>query len=118
MLERLGLKKPAFDTQQALENLQEASKYEITQLQDANIALEKQIGIMQDALENREVPPRHRVCSIKIDPVRLTAELRAIESSLRVEWEGTRFTVYSDGPIIDAQTNAVIMKMQLPVDLT
>lgn len=48
-----------------------------------------------------------RVLTWTMDPVRLTAQLRAIEPSLRVEKEGDRMVVYANVKLLESQINAV-----------
>lgn len=48
-----------------------------------------------------------RVLTWTMDPVRLTAQLRAIEPSLRVERDGDRMVVYANVQLLESQMNAV-----------
>ena len=54
---------------------------------------------------------RVRVGHIGVDPIGLTARLRAIEGSLRCEWDGDKIVVYADHPLPEAQINAVVAAM-------
>lgn len=48
-----------------------------------------------------------RVVTWLMDPVRLTARLRAVEPTLRVERDGDRMIVYANSQLSDAQINTV-----------
>ena len=48
-----------------------------------------------------------RVMTWTLDPLRLTAQLRAIEPSLRVERDGDKMIVYADVTLTEPQVNAV-----------
>lgn len=61
---------------------------------------------------------RHRVCSVKIDPVRLTAQLRGIDPTLRAEYDGSRLVVYSDYELPETKVNAAVAKLNLVADRT
>lgn len=61
---------------------------------------------------------RYRVGSVDIDPVALTAVVRTIEPSMRVESDGRRLVIYSENPLDNAQKNAVLVKMKREVNLT
>ena len=61
---------------------------------------------------------RVRICSVAFDPAKLTSQLRAIEPSLRAEWDGDKIVVYAGVRLTQAQHNAVLMAVAPQVDLT
>ena len=61
---------------------------------------------------------RVRVCSVALDPAKLTSQLRAIEPTLRAEWDGAKIVVYADVRLTQAQHNAVLMAVAPQADLT
>jgi hypothetical protein len=78
---------------------------------------EKYIRVLQQ--EKVELAAKHehlrglhseqvRVCSVTVDPIALTARLRAIEPTLRVEWDGDRMVIYSQSSLTEAEYNAVV----------
>src|SRR3990167_762738 len=61
---------------------------------------------------------RVRICSLVVDPARLTAKLRVIEPTLRAEWDGDKVVVYSDVTLPRPKMNAVLAMLEGQVDLT
>ena len=51
---------------------------------------------------------RVRIGWIPIDPIEMTARIRAIEGSLRVEWDGDKLVIYSGRPLTEAEFNAAV----------
>lgn len=84
-------------------------------LQVENANLSEELTSLKDSYRLAE---RTRICSIMLDPVRLTAELRSIQPSIRAEWSGTRLVIYAESQLSSAQMNAVLGKLNKLVDLT
>ena len=87
----------------------------LKQSQDARRTLEEWVA--NSEVEPR-APDRRRVCSLPLDPVRLTARLRAIEPSLHAEWENVRLTVYGDVTLSEPKRNAVAIILAQKADFT
>ena len=66
------------------------------------------------------LPDRTRIFRIRLDPVGLTAQLRSIEPSFRVEWSASRMEMigYSDIKLPASKVNAIMEKVKPQVDLT
>ena len=77
--------------------------------------LEERMAVLE---ANTERLDRVRICSLPLDPVRLTARLRLIEPSLRAEWEGIRLTVYGDVALSEPKLNAVAAMLAQKADFT
>ena len=87
--------------------------------QDIATALESFFDLNRkyEALHELHVK-RHRIGSLDIDPVTLTAVLRTIEPSMRAESDGKTMVIYSENPLNQAQINAVVARAKLEVNLT
>ena len=51
---------------------------------------------------------RVRVGHIPFDPIAITARIRAIQGSLRAEWDGDKLVIYADRPLTEPEFNAVV----------
>jgi hypothetical protein len=51
---------------------------------------------------------RVRIGWIPIDPIEMTARIRAVEGSLRVEWDGDKLVIYAGRPLTEAEFNAAV----------
>ena len=51
---------------------------------------------------------RVRIGWIPIDPIEMTARIRAVEGSLRCEWDGDKIVVYAGRVLTEAEFNAAV----------
>ena len=51
---------------------------------------------------------RVRIGWIPIDPIEMTARLRAVEGSLRCEWDGSKIVIYAGRPLTEGEYNAAV----------
>lgn len=61
---------------------------------------------------------RIRICSFPCDPKAMTAKVRAVEGSLRCEWDGYHVVCYGNRPLTEAEFNAVVAVMLPQMDRT
>ncbi len=83
-------------------NLSTELRNELSASRAAQLSAERRFDSLQE-LHSSTV----RVVTWNVDPMRLTAKLRAIESTLRAERDGDKLVVYSNSKLSEAQINAV-----------
>ena len=61
---------------------------------------------------------RIRIGSIVVDPIEMTARLRVIEPTIRVEFDGKRLFIYADRVLTDPEFNQLEGMLKVRIDKT
>ena len=61
---------------------------------------------------------RIRIGIISVDPIEMTAKLRAIEPTIRVEFDGKRLFIYADRVLTDPEFNQLEGMLKVRIDRT
>ena len=61
---------------------------------------------------------RIRIGSIVVDPIEITAKLRAVEPTIRVEFDGKRLFIYADRVLTDPEFNQLEGMLKVRIDRT
>ena len=107
-----------FNVELARQRLSHAEELHLVKIVCAEARAKAQAADAECARITAMHATRIRLCHMPIDPIEMTARARAVEPSIRCEWDGEKLVCYADRELTEAEFEGMVAAIMPRFDRT